>query len=94
MEIDDDELDSRYEQEFKKFHGALDKAEYMKIRRDCGCKTCDCDALSQDSYHKGCHTLGLHDQEDDSTNSTESGGLYDEARGPSKKNKKAKIKNP
>ena len=33
-------------------------------------------------YRSGCHTYNLHDQEGDSTNTTESGGLYDEAFGP------------
>jgi hypothetical protein len=37
--------------------------------------------LSQDSYHKGCHTFGLFDQEGGMTNSSEAGGLYDEAVG-------------
>jgi len=33
-------------------------------------------------YRDGCHPYNLHDQEGDSTNTTESGGLYDEAFGP------------
>ena len=57
--------------------------EFEKIKKECGCIKCDCDAFSQDSYHKGCHTYGLFDQEGDTTNSNESGGLYDESTGPS-----------
>lgn len=52
-----------------------------ELKKECGCSTCDCE-LSQDTYHKGCHTFNLFDQENDQTNSSESGGLYDEAKGP------------
>jgi hypothetical protein len=61
----------------------------LELWKLCGCSACDCE-LSQDTYHKGCHTFGLFDQEGDQTNSTESGGLYDESKGPTGKNQ---IKN-
>ncbi len=67
--------------DFTEYLGGVSKEEYVMIRTECGCITCDCDALSQDSYHKGCHTFGLFDQENDMTNSSESGGFYDEAEG-------------
>lgn len=62
------------------YHGGISWEEYLSIRSACGCAKCDCDALSQDSYRKGCHTFGLFDQENDSTNTLESGG-YDESIG-------------
>ncbi len=66
--------------------------EVLKMKKECGCKTCDCE-LSQDTYHTGCHTFGLFDQEGDQTNSTESGGLYDESTGPVKNKKKSHVFN-
>jgi hypothetical protein len=67
--------------DYQRYPGAMSERDYMTIRTDCGCTTCDCDALSQYSYHEGCHTFGLFDQEGDATNLTESGGLYDESKG-------------
>jgi hypothetical protein len=61
---------------------SIHSPEFKEFKRICGCKTCDCDAFSQDSYHKGCHTYELFDQEKDSSNSNESGGIYDESEGP------------
>lgn len=61
----------------------LNSSELKKLKEECGCVTCDCDAGSQDSYHKGCHTYGLFDQEGDASNSNGSGGTYDESKGPS-----------
>lgn len=61
---------------------SVTKQEFLEYQKECGCITCDCDAFSQMSYHKGCHTFNLFDQEGDQTNSTESGGLYDESTGP------------
>lgn len=67
--------------DYKTYLGGVSKEDYVALRTECGCTTCDCDALSQDSYHRGCHTFGLFDQENDMTNSSESGGNYDEAIG-------------
>lgn len=67
--------------DYKAYVGGVSKEDYIALRTECGCTTCDCDALAQDSYHKGCHTFGLFDQENDMTNSSESGGNYDEAIG-------------
>jgi hypothetical protein len=64
--------------------------EFKKLQEKCGCVTCDCDAGSQDSYHKGCHTYGLFDQEGDASNSNESAGVYDESEGPTIKGKYSK----
>ena len=60
--------------------------ENAELKKLCGCTKCDCE-LSLDDYHKGCHSFNLHDQFGDSTNSTESGGLYDEEFGPQEKGK-------
>ncbi len=68
----------------------LAKLTNVELQKLCGCSVCDCE-LSQDTYHKGCHTFGLFDQEGDQTNSTESGGLYDESRGPTGKSKEKTI---
>lgn len=87
------EEDKKILKDFEEYLGGVSKEDYLQIRRDCGCDKCDCDALSQDSYHKGCHTFGLFDQEDDATNSLESGGNYDEAKGPQPKKNIPQIEN-
>lgn len=58
----------------------IQRQEMEMFRKFCGCNVCDCE-LSQSIYHEGCHTYGLFDQENDATNSTESGN-YDESFGP------------
>ena len=42
-------------------------------------------------YRDGCHTYNLHDQEDDASNSTESGG-YDESSGPPEIQSRARLR--
>lgn len=64
-----------------------ESCEVLELKKQCGCNTCDCE-LSQDTYHKGCHTFNLFDQENDQTNSTGSGGLYDDQFGPVGKKRK------
>lgn len=79
--------DTSLKRDFARYPGAMSEEDYYAIRIECGCNSCDCDALSQNSYREGCHTYGLFDQEDDATNITESGGLYDESVGFKKQTK-------
>ena len=81
MDIEEVPSEQQLRREYQHYPGAMSQSDYIAIRRECGCTTCDCDVLSQNSYREGCHTYGLPDQLDDSSNSTESGGLEDESVG-------------
>lgn len=65
----------------------FEQKEVLVLKKECGCKKCDCE-LSQNTYHTGCHTFNLFNQGGDQTNSTKSGGLYDESVGPPGKKRK------
>lgn len=75
------ELKRKLEADYARYPGQMSKQDYIDIRTECGCTTCDCDALSQNSYRQGCHFYNLFDQPGDATNMCDSAGMYDESVG-------------